>query len=51
MADELANAYRTFRAAYHRNALQDQPGLVADDQLTDERRRVAEIWRDLMEPG
>ena len=51
MADELADAYRTFRAAYHRNALQDQPGLVADDQLTDERRRVAEIWRDLMEPG
>jgi glutamate-ammonia-ligase adenylyltransferase len=50
-AEELANAYRAFRAAYHRNALQEQPGLVSDGMLMDERRRVAEIWRDLMEPG
>jgi glutamate-ammonia-ligase adenylyltransferase len=50
-AEELANAYRAFRAAYHRNALQDQPGLVSDGLLMDERQKVAEIWRDLMEPG
>jgi len=50
-AEELANAYRAFRAAYHRNALQDQPGLVSDDKLMGERQKVAEIWRDLMEPG
>ena len=49
-AADLTNAYKALRAVYHRNALQDTPGLVADAQLQPERARVAAIWRDLMEP-
>jgi glutamate-ammonia-ligase adenylyltransferase len=46
---DLTSAYKALRAAYHRNALQDTPGLVKDDQLGRERERVVAIWRDLME--
>jgi glutamate-ammonia-ligase adenylyltransferase len=48
-ADALTAAYKTLRSAYHRNALQDTPGLVPDDQLGPERERVAELWQTLME--
>ena len=47
-AELLANAYRAFRAVYHRNALQELPGLVPMENLTEERNIVAEIWDDLM---
>jgi glutamate-ammonia-ligase adenylyltransferase len=49
-AVDLTAAYKALRAAYHRNALQDTPGLVADDQLQAERGRVADLWQELMEP-
>ncbi len=48
-AVDLTNAYKALRAVYHRNALQDTPGLVPDAQLQPERARVAAIWQDLME--
>jgi len=48
-AVDLANAYKALRAAYHRNALQDTPGFVSDEQLQPERARVAVVWQDLME--
>lgn len=47
-AELLANAYRVFRAVYHRNTLQELPGLVPVENLTEERNIVAEIWDDLM---
>ena len=47
-AELLANAYRVFRAVYHRNALQELPGLVPMEDLAEERNIVAEIWEDLM---
>lgn len=47
-AERLASAYQAFRAAYHRNALQELPGLVPVDRLTEERRMVIDIWDDLM---
>jgi glutamate-ammonia-ligase adenylyltransferase len=43
-ADRLMDAYRGLRAAYHRNALQDQSALIGTDQLVDERRLVWRIW-------
>ncbi|ESQ13907.1 MAG: hypothetical protein N838_13530 [Thiohalocapsa sp. PB-PSB1] len=46
---ELTESYKALRAMYHRNALQDSPGLVPDEQLQPERRRVAEVWQELME--
>ncbi len=44
----LSDAYRTFRAAYHRNALRELPGLVADGELMQERTAVQEIWQAVM---
>ncbi|MCP3670107.1 MAG: bifunctional [glutamate--ammonia ligase]-adenylyl-L-tyrosine phosphorylase/[glutamate--ammonia-ligase] adenylyltransferase [Gammaproteobacteria bacterium] len=40
----LADAYRCFRSASHRLALQEQPALVSHDQLGTERVEVKEIW-------
>ena len=44
-ADRLMDAYRALRAAYHRSALQDQPALVSDDLLAEERHLVRRIWK------
>jgi len=43
-ADRLMDAYRALRAAYHRNALQDQSALIGAEQLLDEQRLVRRIW-------
>ena len=47
-ADQLANMYRVLRSAYHRNALREEPGLVAANQLQEERRLVGEMWAEMM---
>jgi glutamate-ammonia-ligase adenylyltransferase len=44
-ADRLMDAYRTFRAAYHRSALQDLPASIGDDQLLEEQSLVRKIWQ------
>jgi len=44
----LADAYRGFRAAYHRNALQDLPGLAPATSFPQERQGVAELWDQIM---
>ncbi|EIC22479.1 bifunctional [glutamate--ammonia ligase]-adenylyl-L-tyrosine phosphorylase/[glutamate--ammonia-ligase] adenylyltransferase [Thiorhodovibrio frisius] len=48
-AEVLTEAYKSLRAAYHRNALRDAPGRVANDQLITERGRVEQLWRSLMD--
>lgn len=48
-AQELTDAYKALRAAYHRNALQDSPGLVADTELRHERVAVTRLWQAVME--
>jgi len=45
----LADAYRAFRAVYHRQTLQELPGLVVEDELVQEREWVESAWRRLME--
>ena len=45
----LTDAYKALRAAYHRKALQDTPGQIADGSLVDERQRVADVWQQVME--
>jgi [glutamine synthetase] adenylyltransferase / [glutamine synthetase]-adenylyl-L-tyrosine phosphorylase len=50
-AQFLADAYRTFRAAYHRNALQDLPGLVPMERFPEERAGVAALWDELIGRG
>ncbi|MCF6282249.1 MAG: hypothetical protein L3J28_08575, partial [Candidatus Polarisedimenticolaceae bacterium] len=47
-AEGLAAAYRTFRAVYHRKALQEQESLIADDELQAEREQVLAIWQAIM---
>ncbi|MGQ9659839.1 MAG: bifunctional [glutamate--ammonia ligase]-adenylyl-L-tyrosine phosphorylase/[glutamate--ammonia-ligase] adenylyltransferase [Thermochromatium sp.] len=48
-AQDLTEAYKSLRAAYHRSALYDQPRMVADDVLRPERERVQALWHDLMD--
>ncbi|MCY1328506.1 Bifunctional glutamine synthetase adenylyltransferase/adenylyl-removing enzyme [compost metagenome] len=43
----LQEAYKAYRAAAHRLALQKQPGVVGGDHFHDERRGVMRIWREL----
>jgi hypothetical protein len=40
--------YRVLWAAYHRNALREQPGLVPAGELVEERGLVAEIWEEML---
>jgi glutamate-ammonia-ligase adenylyltransferase len=48
-ARTLADAYRAFRAVNHRNALREEPGLMPEDELREEREQVRAIWRTVME--
>jgi [glutamine synthetase] adenylyltransferase / [glutamine synthetase]-adenylyl-L-tyrosine phosphorylase len=48
-AENLTQAYKALRAAYHRSALQEQPKTIPIDQLQTERERVRDLWRTLME--
>ncbi|SDI01397.1 bifunctional [glutamate--ammonia ligase]-adenylyl-L-tyrosine phosphorylase/[glutamate--ammonia-ligase] adenylyltransferase [Pseudomonas panipatensis] len=43
----LQEAYKAYRAAAHRLALQKQPGVVSGDRFHEERRGVMRIWREL----
>jgi glutamate-ammonia-ligase adenylyltransferase len=43
----LQEAYKAYRSAAHRQALQKQPGKVGGDQFAEERRSVMRLWREL----
>jgi glutamate-ammonia-ligase adenylyltransferase len=43
----LQEAYKAYRAAAHRQALQKQPGLVSAEQFYPERHAVRRIWQEL----
>jgi glutamate-ammonia-ligase adenylyltransferase len=46
-ASLLREAYKAYRSAAHRQALQKDAGVIPGDQFTDERRQVLRIWREL----
>jgi len=48
VAEVLANAYRAFRSASHRLALQERSALVSREKLGQERDQVKEIWDSVM---
>jgi glutamate-ammonia-ligase adenylyltransferase len=48
-AQLLEDAYKALRGLYHRNALQDAPGLVEPTQLSEERDQVAGLWSQLFD--
>ncbi|PHX41379.1 bifunctional glutamine-synthetase adenylyltransferase/deadenyltransferase [Pseudomonas sp. NZIPFR-PS5] len=43
----LREAYKAYRSAAHRQALQNDPGVVAGDQFATERREVMRLWGQL----
>ena len=43
----LQDAYKAYRAAAHRQALQKQPGILSGDQFPTHRRNVMRIWAQL----
>lgn len=46
-ASLLREVYKAYRSAAHRQALQNEAGVIAGDQFVDERRQVSRIWREL----
>ncbi len=46
--EALADAYRAFRSASHRLALQEKPALVSRQELTQEREQVKGFWDSVM---
>lgn len=48
-AQDLTEAYKSLRAAYHCSALREQPKSVAAAELRPERERVRALWQDLMD--
>ncbi|MEO5343258.1 MAG: bifunctional [glutamate--ammonia ligase]-adenylyl-L-tyrosine phosphorylase/[glutamate--ammonia-ligase] adenylyltransferase [Gammaproteobacteria bacterium SHHR-1] len=50
-AEHLSGIYKVLRAVYHRQTLQEQPGLVPRTKLEEERRMVEEIWQQMMLPA
>ena len=44
----LADAYKTFRAAIHRRVLTDQGSIVSNEEFIEQRQRVKELWQRLM---
>lgn len=45
----LQTAYLAFRTRLHRLALEEQPGLVAQEEFREERTEVMRLWRRLLE--
>ncbi|MHC8364877.1 bifunctional [glutamate--ammonia ligase]-adenylyl-L-tyrosine phosphorylase/[glutamate--ammonia-ligase] adenylyltransferase [Pseudomonas sp. ZT5P21] len=46
-ASLLREAYKAYRSAAHRQALQKDAGVIPGDQFVDERRQVLRIWHEL----
>lgn len=46
-ASLLREAYKAYRSAAHRQALQKDPGVIGGDQFVAERRAVVRIWNAL----
>lgn len=47
-AQQLADAYRALRSEYHRYSLQDEPGLMPESRLSEQRACVKRHWNALM---
>jgi glutamate-ammonia-ligase adenylyltransferase len=43
----LREAYKAYRAAAHRQALQKEAGVIGGDQFHAQRREVLRIWSEL----
>ncbi|HLA75401.1 MAG TPA: bifunctional [glutamate--ammonia ligase]-adenylyl-L-tyrosine phosphorylase/[glutamate--ammonia-ligase] adenylyltransferase [Gammaproteobacteria bacterium] len=48
-AQLLSDAYRAYRSAVHRFALQDEPAYAGEEEFRDYREGVSRIWQELIE--
>ena len=48
-AEQLREAYKVFRAAGHRQTLQDRSSTLSDNALKEYRDSVADIWQTTMQ--
>jgi len=46
-ASLLREAYKAYRSAAHRQALQKDAGVISGDQFAEERRQVLRIWKEM----
>ncbi|WP_332765343.1 bifunctional [glutamate--ammonia ligase]-adenylyl-L-tyrosine phosphorylase/[glutamate--ammonia-ligase] adenylyltransferase [Pseudomonas koreensis] len=46
-ASLLREAYKAYRSAAHRQALQKDAGVIPGDQFAEERRQVMRIWKEM----
>ncbi|MDX9675081.1 bifunctional [glutamate--ammonia ligase]-adenylyl-L-tyrosine phosphorylase/[glutamate--ammonia-ligase] adenylyltransferase [Pseudomonas zeae] len=46
-ASLLREAYKAYRSAAHRQALQKDAGMISGDQFAEERRQVLRIWKEM----
>ncbi|WP_322845661.1 bifunctional [glutamate--ammonia ligase]-adenylyl-L-tyrosine phosphorylase/[glutamate--ammonia-ligase] adenylyltransferase [Pseudomonas sp. B33.4] len=46
-ASLLREAYKAYRSAAHRQALQKDAGVISGDQFVEERRQVLRIWKEM----
>jgi glutamate-ammonia-ligase adenylyltransferase len=46
-ASLLREAYKAYRSAAHRQALQKDAGVIPGDQFAEERRQVLRIWKEM----
>jgi len=51
VAEQLADAYRNLRAVLHRHTLGELPGLIGEEELSEERALVRQQWQLVMQTG
>ena len=49
VVNDLSSCYRLFRARLHRLSLQEVSGLIADNELQEERQKIQQHWNEIME--
>ncbi|MCW8890355.1 MAG: bifunctional [glutamate--ammonia ligase]-adenylyl-L-tyrosine phosphorylase/[glutamate--ammonia-ligase] adenylyltransferase [Sedimenticola sp.] len=49
VVQRLSDNYRALRAVYHRKALSELPGVIAESEMVQERGQVRALWHTLME--
>ncbi len=47
--DDLSQCYRQFRARLHQLSLQEVSGVVAEEEFAQQRRKVQQYWKEIME--
>jgi len=49
VVQDLSDSYRLFRARLHQLSLQEVSGVVADEEFKEQREKIKQHWREIME--